>query len=808
MKSSICPFAIAGCFVLLIALPPCHPVTLTSSEEDSSSSSEDEQLLLRAGLSSDGPALLAFFHARSRTDIEREHLQQLLRQLADGPQPERHQATAQLLGLGPLALPLLRQTANDLDHPSLAACAADCLPWLEGPDSNKLLAAAARTLAQRKPPGAAAALLAYLPLALDADVLAAVNAALIAVAAPEGKPDAALVRGLADPLAVRRAAAGVALCRASPPDQVPEVRKLLKDPAPGVRLRAAMALAEAHDAEAIPVLIDLLADLEAVKREPVEELLTQLAGEWAPLVRFPSDDKIARKIRRDAWLAWWNNTNGQALLAALAEHTLTPQRRQKVRQLLSLLGSDDFGKRENATRELFRTGRIALPQLREAAKDRDMEVARRAKLLVERIEREPAHRLPLATLRLLGVRKPEGAAAALLGYLPHAEEETQSDEVRKALTALASRDGKAEPALVDALSDERAQVRATAAEALASGGGVAGRAEARKLLRDASSSVRLKAALALARAREKEAVPVLIGLLTALSAEEVGQAEDALYQLAGDSAPKETAGEEAAQRKKYQAAWSDWWKANGQRVDLTRLTDRTWYGYTLICDANRVYELDRHGKERWTLDVPQPIDAVVVARDRVLVAEWNGNRVTERDLKNNIVWQKRVGSNPTNVQRLPNGNTFIATTNAGLVEVDRTGKEVYAINKLPTNVVAAYRSPRGPVVCLLGNGQCVLMDTTGKELRSFACPGGGAGCIDVLPNGGLLVVRQNKVAEYDSEGKKLRELDAVNPTTPSGLPNGHVLVSSQGGSRVVELDRAGKVVWEHNGQACYRARPR
>ncbi|HEY7309320.1 MAG TPA: HEAT repeat domain-containing protein [Gemmataceae bacterium] len=592
------------------------------------------------------------------------------------------------------------------------------------------------------------------------------------------------------------------------PEQIAALRKSLKDPATDVRSSAALALAEAHDAEAIPVLIDLLADLDAVKRAPVEEFLTQLAGEWAPVVNFPSDDKIARKIRRDAWLAWWKNTNGEALLEALREHTLTNEARRKVRDLLSRLGSDDFGKREVASRDLFALGRITLPQLREALKDKDAEVARRAKLLIDRIEREPAHRLPAAAVRLLGVRKPDGAAAALLAYLPHAEEETQSEEVRKALTSLASRGGKVEPALVAALSDERALVRAAAAEALASGGGTAGRAEARKLLQDKSSSVRLKTALALVRARDKEGVPVLIALLTELSAEEVGSAEDALYQLAGDSAPKETPGVEAAERKKYREAWSAWWKANAERVDLAKLTDRPWYGYTLICDASRVYELDRHGKQRWTLDVPSPIDAVVVARDRVLVAEWGNNRITERDMKNNIVWQKRVGSNPTNVQRLPNGNTFIATTTGGLVEVDRTGKEVYTINNLPTNVLAAYRSPRGPVVCLLGNGQCVFMDTAGKQLQSFACPGNGAGCIDVLPNGGILVVRGNKVAEYDSGGKKLRELDAVNPTTPTGMPNGHVLVSSQGGNRVVELDRAGKVVWEHKGVACYRARQR
>jgi len=199
-----------------------------------------------------------------------------------------------------------------------------------------------------------------------------------------------------------------------------------------------------------------------------------------------------------------------------------------------------------------------------------------------------------------------------------------------------------------------------------------------------------------------------------------------------------------------------------------------------------------------------------VPGNRVLVAEWNGNRVTERDLKNNIIWKKQVRTNPANVQRLPNGNTFIATTNGGgILEVDRAGKEVYSINAPPGNVLAAYRSPRGPIVCLMGNGQCVMMDTTGKQLKSFPCNGNGrVGGIDVLPNGCILIAGGNIVMEFDSEGRKRREWDTVNPTTPTGLPNGHVLVSSQGNNRVIELDRAGKVVWEHSGSACYRARQR
>ena len=66
-----------------------------------------------------------------------------------------------------------------------------------------------------------------------------------------------------------------------------------------------------------------------------------------------------------------------------------------------------------------------------------------------------------------------------------------------------------------------------------------------------------------------------------------------------------------------------------------------------------------------------PLDAQLLGEDRVLVAEYHGNRVTERDLKGAIIWSKQMNSNPHNVQRLPNGHTLIAT-NISVVEVDRT----------------------------------------------------------------------------------------------------------------------------------------
>ncbi|MGH7222296.1 MAG: PQQ-binding-like beta-propeller repeat protein, partial [Gemmataceae bacterium] len=351
--------------------------------------------------------------------------------------------------------------------------------------------------------------------------------------------------------------------------------------------------------------------------------------------------------------------------------------------------------------------------------------------------------------------------------------------------------------------------------ALVRGGGRDGRAVVRKLLADDAPSVRLRTALALAQSGDKDGVPVLIDLLAVLPDEQVNQAETALFQLAGDSAPQTTLGMEAAEKKKCRDAWAAWWKVNAGRVDLTRMRAHALLGYTLICDtrANRVYEIDRHGKQRWAIDnVALPTDAVVLPGNRVLIAEYNANRVTERDFKGTILWEKPV-SQPIGVQRLANGHAFITSAVGNLREVDRTGKDIYVVQNAPKVVRAAYRSRQGSIVCLTGTGECVLVDTTGKRLKSFDTHHVPAdlGTMDLSPNGRILVTLQrgNKIVEYNAEGKKLRDVAAPHPSTATALPNGHILVASHQGQRVYELDRGGKIVWEHKGAGnAYRARRR
>src|SRR5262249_8142717 len=144
---------------------------------------------------------------------------------------------------------------------------------------------------------------------------------------------------------------------------------------------------------------------------------------------------------------------------------------------------------------------------------KDFERAYRAARCVEQIESDAEQYRLAAAARVLADRKPDGAAAALLAYLPDAEAEVVEDAIFQALFVLGTKDGKTDAALVKALADEEALRRAAAARVLGQLD-LEQRGNVRKLLADADARVRFEAAVGLIRGGDKEAVPTLIALLS------------------------------------------------------------------------------------------------------------------------------------------------------------------------------------------------------------------------------------------------------------------------------------------------------
>jgi hypothetical protein len=331
------------------------------------------------------------------------------------------------------------------------------------------------------------------------------------------------------------------------------------------------------------------------------------------------------------------------------------------------------------------------------------------------------------------------------------------------------------------------------------------KAAIRKLLHDKEPLVRLYVGLALAEAKEKEALPVLVDLLDVLPPSQTGTLEDTLYLLAGETAPTITAGTTPDSRKRYREAWAEWLTKQSASIDLAKLTQPARImGFTLVVllDEGKVQELDAAKKVRWRMDnLEFPLDVQYLPGDRVLIAEQGASRVTERDLKGNILWQKQV-LEPLAAQRLPNGRTLI-TNRQQVVEVDREGRTLSSHTRPNGEFIMRAQKLRNGDLALVVQGvniRYVRIDATGKEAASFPVNvSTSGGRIDVLPNGHVLVpeMRFNRVVEYDESGKSVWSVNVAQPIAAIRLANGNTLVTSMTEMRAVELDRTGKQVWEY-----------
>jgi hypothetical protein len=118
----------------------------------------------------------------------------------------------------------------------------------------------------------------------------------------------------------------------------------------------------------------------------------------------------------------------------------------KIDKLVKELGADEWAARENASKELLKIGKPALPALKEALKSKDPEVATRAKDLVEKVEGSGS---AVDQLRALG---PAGQAAVQLRVVKE----------RRTVTSSAGAAGEAELA---GKKDEAEKFRAEAKKA-------------------------------------------------------------------------------------------------------------------------------------------------------------------------------------------------------------------------------------------------------------------------------------------------------------------------------------------------------
>ena len=782
----------------------------------------DENLLNQAKVNStDGASLVELFSNRVPGDASADKIVGLVNQLAD--EKTRDQAYTALVKLGPAAVPYLRPAANDVDNLAAQALARQCLFHIEGPTGANVMIAAARKLAALHPAGAVPAMLQYLPFADNDGVAGEVVRAMVTITALDRKGDPALIKALNDPSPIRRIAAIDALSPLDDESHRPALRKLLKDPKASVRMRVAMGLSNVNEEAAIPVLIDLMGELPLQPRTEVQTQLQKIAGPWTV---FPptADDDIAKRVRREVWLGWWQSLEGPVLLDEFKKRTLTDVDYAKLLGLIDNLGDDTLATREKALDDIVAMGPRVLAVLRQQQGQKNPRIASYLSRCFVILDPEKIPPLPQPTARLIALRKPAGAAEALLAFLPFAENQAMRQQVTTALRSVAVREGKVDAALAAAITDKLAVRRVAAGEVLAEAGSNDDRVAARKLLQDPDPQVRIQVGFALVAARDRATIPALIDMLPDLPIDYGAGVEDLLLRLAGDKAPSAPLQGDETARKKCRDAWAKWWKDQGESIDLAKIANPRWlFGQTLIVDdSGRVLELDVRGNVCWQITgIPGIRDAQMLPNGHVLVLENGGLRITERDITGTVIktiWDKPQPVFPplncVGFQRLANGNTFIAMRHQ-IIEVDGDKKEtvlytrpqqnqqdIYTARKLPDGQIAfttvQWNTPVGLQLPTYYRLDGKMQEAKSYQLTNFVQFDNRN--VEILTDDRVLmtVQQQNTVFDFDNTGKIVDKVTALAaPSHAIRLANGHLLVASAPSMKIVEIDASGRVVWEY-----------
>jgi hypothetical protein len=210
----------------------------------------------------------------------------------------------------------------------------------------------------------------------------------------------------------------------------------------------------------------------------------------------------------------------------------------------------------------------------------------------------------------------------------------------------------------------------------------------------------------------------------------------------------------------------------------------------LGADRRRVAIVNAKGEIEW--EVPnnaREVHDIQMLPNGHLLFQTSYTTVVEMSPDKKIVWQYE--SKPKegytgrieihSYQRLKNGLTMIAESgNARIVEVDKDGRIAH---ELPLTVEKpnAHRDTRmvrklengNYLVCHEGDGKVREYDKSGKVVWSYA----------------LELGERPRAPGHGPEGHGVEVFGAIR------LPNGNTLIAGGNNNRVIEVTRAGKIVW-------------
>jgi len=494
-------------------------------------------------------------------------------------------------------------------------------------------------------------------------------------------------------------------------------------------------------------------------------------------------------------------SDGNSLIQFLARRSEDKADPIQIKALITKLGDDNFDIREQTSATLNAIGISALPDLKVASKSSDVEISRRAKDCIQKIEEGSRKFVVTASIRLLGTKKPEGALLALINYSQFSELDQTTEDLIYAITATGSENGTPSKIILEAIRGDKPLAKTICAEALANINPDLFKKEALHLLNSDEPRVRYKIALAFAKLGDKRSIDPLVSSISSVSQWESSLLDHLLRKLLPSNIPPV-----GLSQPELQKEWAKRTADTSKIPEALLAFSAKNFGKTLIVllDAGRMIMLDSHNNILWKIDNLQfPLDAQILPDEKVLVAEHQGNKVTERNKKGEIIWEKKIDG-PLAVQKLEDGSIFIASK-SNVVFVDPKGKEISEFTP-PNNepIMKANIASNGDICLVLstlqGNAKFVRFDKNKKQVTSYDIDvRTSGGKVDILPNGNSLIteVYGNRVIEFNNEGKEVWHFECEQPVAAVRLPNGNTLVTSMTQMKALEIDPKGKEIWSY-----------
>jgi len=760
--------------------------------------STERELLKTAGFNpANTQSLIPLFKGRSSSIPAKASIEKLIAQLINGNPEEKLAAKKDLICMGDYVISTLKKALGEILDPASEKNLKECIELLEGKGSETLISSALKVIASEGKAESSEVLFAYLPFASEEILRNECESTLRGLFTTSGT---VFEQTLTDPNPYKRAVAAEILVRKGNPKQISMAKSLLNDTSSLVRTRLVLAFLEQKDRVAMPTALKLLASDSKDTSSLIETALATLAGELA--IQGPkNDDSISRSINQAAWAGWWKSINEQDLLTLLRESTapiamITEADKvfkdNNIELIKKYINSKSF--KSNPALQAFLLNRAAF----------DMNIAKliepdsnAIKLLLQSNQVTPA------LIRLITLVRPANAIEIILAYIPSCNDDNIQDLLGECLGLYLNDQNTPPPALIAASTSSIEEIRTFAGRVLAQSPNEIAQKTCTTLLSDSSVRVRFEVARESIKNQNKSAIPVLIEMMTKVPAEKAEAIDQTLRAIAKDKSP-----ESKNDSKVDAAAWNTWWQKEGTQLVLTPgfKNQEALKNFLVVESFNqekksgRVFLVTPSGKTLWEItNLSNPTDALLLPNNKILITEQGANRITERDTKGNISWEKSA-TNPFLSQRLSNGNIFIASRNK-IVEVGRNGNEIFSFSYPNETILAACKTRTNEYALLSYNGVFLKLDSKGNEVSKSRIPfptnfgiNGGA----ITQNDRVLVSipTLNKIMEFNFSGQSTWESTITMPGIPTKLPNGNVVAPSLNGSKIVEIQMDGKIIYE------------